>query len=488
MASNKENKKQQNSKESSSNIWSTLGRFLTNATIGASVADQPAVTTAAGWQRDKNGNWNQGAVSSEGAQRLRESLAAIGIVTTAGAAAPLIAPGTVAGSIIGATAGSMALGTVLEEGQRAIAGQSTGDIISKYLQQQGVHPMLADVARPEYYLMPTGVKLPFKYSPKASPIARERIGNATMSNDVGRFEVTPQEAEASELLNKISKMSAKEQQRFFSRNMANSVELMHKRGLTGGYDRIGTIQKQAWEEIRQKNPEIYKELRQLQRNAYDPKWADNNGAFDYNKYYSSLSREQQRLLRSYEYLAHDSTLPYVGMPYDQAYKAPIEFRESITGSAGANPIRRRLYQGSDHRLSYPKVKAHEEHHLMSPTNTEAQVPFKLNTDYPISDTPSPTPSDYKFMNNYLFNKGRGLESSARLSQLYNWYGIDDGTRVLTPEEFDFASRYYTKTRSDDPSIDNNMTEWFGAAKGHTNELLKWIGPSTLTLAPLVDNE
>lgn len=39
MASNKENKKQQNSKESSSNIWSTLGRFLTNATIGASVAD-----------------------------------------------------------------------------------------------------------------------------------------------------------------------------------------------------------------------------------------------------------------------------------------------------------------------------------------------------------------------------------------------------------------------------------------------------------------
>lgn len=36
---------------------------------------------------------------------------------------------------------------------------------------------------------------------------------------------------------------------------------MHKRGLTGGYDRIGTIQKQAWEEIRQKNPEIYKELR-----------------------------------------------------------------------------------------------------------------------------------------------------------------------------------------------------------------------------------
>lgn len=70
--------------------------------------------------------------------------------------------------------------------------------------------MLADAARPEYYLMPTGVKLPFKYSPKASPIARERIGNATMSNDVGRFEVTPQEAEASELLNKISKMSAKE--------------------------------------------------------------------------------------------------------------------------------------------------------------------------------------------------------------------------------------------------------------------------------------
>lgn len=72
------------------------------------------------------------------------------------AAAPFLAPGTTGGTILGHTAGSMALGMGLEQGQRAITGKSAGDYISKFLSSRGVPQIVADAARPEYFLNPTG--------------------------------------------------------------------------------------------------------------------------------------------------------------------------------------------------------------------------------------------------------------------------------------------------------------------------------------------
>lgn len=143
--------------DKSESLLNKIGRIFTNATIGAANADSPAVMTASGWSRNKDGSWSQ--TDSKGAQELRRNLAVLSgtaYIPTAMATAPLIAPGTTGGAVIGNAAGSMAIGTALEEGQRAVTGQSAGDIISSRLQQAGVPSILADAARPEYYINPTG--------------------------------------------------------------------------------------------------------------------------------------------------------------------------------------------------------------------------------------------------------------------------------------------------------------------------------------------
>lgn len=143
--------------DKSESLLNKIGRMFTNATIGAANADSPAVMTASGWSRNKDGSWSQ--TDSKGAQELRRNLAVLSgtaYIPTAMATAPLIAPGTTGGAVIGNAAGSMAIGTALEEGQRAVTSQSAGDIISSRLQQAGVPSILADAARPEYYINPTG--------------------------------------------------------------------------------------------------------------------------------------------------------------------------------------------------------------------------------------------------------------------------------------------------------------------------------------------
>lgn len=139
--------------DKSDSLLSKIGKAFTNATIGASVAEAPAIQTANGWYMDDG--WKQDP-TKPGVKQLQKDLATIGAFGSAVYAAPFLMPGTVGGTVIGNAAGSMALGTALEEGQRAIAGQSTGDIVSSKLQEAGVHPLMADAARPEYYINPTG--------------------------------------------------------------------------------------------------------------------------------------------------------------------------------------------------------------------------------------------------------------------------------------------------------------------------------------------
>lgn len=202
--------------DKSESLLNKIGRMFTNATIGAANADSPAVMTASGWSRNKDGSWSY-TTDSEGAQELRRNLAVLSgtaYIPTAMATAPLIAPGTTGDAVIGNAAGSMAIGTALEEGQRAITGQSAGDIISSRLQQAGVPSILADAARPEYYINPTGAakatwnagskavqkgtqyasKVKGRYNTAHTPLASEyeveRFIKSTMENDVSGLPTT----------------------------------------------------------------------------------------------------------------------------------------------------------------------------------------------------------------------------------------------------------------------------------------------------------
>ena len=65
-------------------------------------------------------------------------------------------PGTAAGKFIGETAGSMAFGMGLEEGQRAAFGRSAGDIVYSQLKPY-IGDFGANMARPEYVLSPSMV-------------------------------------------------------------------------------------------------------------------------------------------------------------------------------------------------------------------------------------------------------------------------------------------------------------------------------------------
>lgn len=54
-----------------------LGTWFTNSTIGAAMADQPAVMTASGWKRNPDGSYDQKDVDKPGVEELRNNLIGI---------------------------------------------------------------------------------------------------------------------------------------------------------------------------------------------------------------------------------------------------------------------------------------------------------------------------------------------------------------------------------------------------------------------------
>lgn len=129
--------------------WNKLKKGFVNATIGASVAEAPAVQTANGWYMDNNGDWKQDP-DRPGAKQLQKNLAGIGatgaILYTGGAAlsyTPAIAPEITIGQIpwwskaIGTAAGSMATGMTADEISKATTGRTIGGNIRESVKQTG---------------------------------------------------------------------------------------------------------------------------------------------------------------------------------------------------------------------------------------------------------------------------------------------------------------------------------------------------------------
>lgn len=140
-----------NTKES---VWDRIKKGFVNATMTAAMAENPAVMTASGYYKDDKG-WHQNP-ETKGAKQLSKTLAITGAAGLAAYTFPLWAPGTAAGTAIGNAAGSMAIGSGLEMAERKIAGQSAGDYISRKLKSIGIPSVVSDMARPEYFINPTG--------------------------------------------------------------------------------------------------------------------------------------------------------------------------------------------------------------------------------------------------------------------------------------------------------------------------------------------
>ncbi|MBR5030145.1 MAG: hypothetical protein IKX63_03470 [Muribaculaceae bacterium] len=92
-----------------------------------------------------------------------------GLIPAAGTVLPFLAPGTVGGTLIGETAGSMAMGELLNEGSKALTGRDWGENLRWGLEgtadmlglhydpeswnpyAQGVYNFFTDMTNPGYY-------------------------------------------------------------------------------------------------------------------------------------------------------------------------------------------------------------------------------------------------------------------------------------------------------------------------------------------------
>lgn len=308
-----------------------------------------------------------------------------------------------------------------------------------------------------------------------------------------KYPVLPEEAQSSDLLYRISQMTGKEQDAFFTSNVNNSIELMHQRGLTGGYDRLRTIQDNALKEIGKTNPELESAIRHYIDAKVNPEYFTDN-RFDLSKYFSSIpSDSEANILNDYLYQADQNLQARIASNLTpggiwHSYNAPINMIPNEKG-AGANASFNMLFQGENMKLFDPKVKAHEIHHLLSyPTiyPPNQMIKYPKVSYFSIGDDLSNMREFDKniALIDYLYNQGYGTEAVDRLSQIYNWFGINNGKELykINPSEFNFASRYYTKTPY--PNTNNNMSDLFMTIKD-PKKFLEWASPYALMTFPLL---
>lgn len=168
-------------------------------------------------------------------------------------------------------------------------------------------------------------------------------------------------------------------------------------------------------------------------------------AFDKYSDFTLSEAEQDRIKEL-------SNLGYINRFNNNTYDV-ASFDPSYTGNAGADIIARGFVEGSDRKFTNNvATKAHELSHM-------AYIPTE-----PI---PTGTYNAYTPKTKYLFLTANGTESSARLTQLKNYFGLRKD-EPITPEMFEYAKRNYIK----DTGRDNNMTTWFNNITD-VNKFLDW---------------
>lgn len=133
---------------------------LSNATIKASIAENPAVATASGWTIN-NSEAQQNATEEPGVQRLRDNLTVLGGIATGIVASPVIGTGLSSIAVrnaIGDASVSMLGGEAVNTIHKALTGQSFGRGVASIFNADGIYDRSAlarfgfDTANPGYWL------------------------------------------------------------------------------------------------------------------------------------------------------------------------------------------------------------------------------------------------------------------------------------------------------------------------------------------------
>lgn len=262
------------------------------------------------------------------------------------------------------------------------------------------------------------------------------------------FIVTPKQARNSPILAKIAKMTGDEQQQFFINNLENSLELMHQRGVNGGYDRLRKNKQDAIEKmvknktlvpkiegpgqtvldgIPDRDEKLANAIYKFQDAQHNPKYHTDQG-FDYTAWRRDLPRDENLLMQVYVKQGLKDNLPVLltdlsPVGIQKAYHSPINIDSKYNYNAVADFVTRSFTSGEDLLIFNPIVKAHETNHLL------------VRPSKSIPDDAVTTPDQY------LHRNGAGVESAARYSQLLNWYGYTDGKYpLISPAEWDFARK------------------------------------------------
>ena len=182
---------------------------------------------------------------------------------------------------------------------------------------------------------------------------------------------------------------------------------------------------------------------------------------EFDRYYNfTLSKSEKDRLEEL------SNLGYINGFDNPTYNTVILDFSIPPNNAYADNVARGFGEGINKRFTNDiATQAHELSHMAYiPTEPIPKDVYNVNTP------------NFK----YLFQVGNGTESSARLTQLKNYFGLTKD-QPLTYEMFEYAKKNYVK----DTGLDNNMTEWFNSII-NIDKFLEWANKhSWIVATPLI---
>lgn len=265
-----------------------------------------------------------------------------------------------------------------------------------------------------------------------------------------QFFVSPQEAEASSILEELSKMTGKEQQNFFINNIDRSMWLQNQRTQNGGFERMLDNYNKGMQKLKTIDPNIEAVLKKYHLSLTDPKFYDIEGAGNYDvvKFWQSLSNPEQLSLDKYLEEVSKGSLPWIPSAINdetiiRQTRLPwvVPDEESLQVIGYQFPYQQFSYDPKSNDIITDLDKGHESVHGIVP----------IIKPFPVEDFKN------TMLGSYLFNQSYGTESAARGSQILNALGITDGTRLINPIELNWMTNVYPYIKY--PNINNNMITW-----------------------------
>lgn len=164
-------------------------------------------------------------------------------------------------------------------------------------------------------------------------------------------------------------------------------------------------------------------------------------------------------------------------PVKKVFKIDGEFNNSSYNSGGY------FKHGDDELMLFePHTRAHKVAHSEYIPTLPVDPSITNNIKYVNALEQNSLPND---IFKYFFEKGNGTDSSVRVSQLKNAFGLTSD-EPLTPEMFDYMLNNYLKLF---PDADNNMKEWFRSISYLTPEnkknFLEWLNTHSLGIGGTV---